>query len=96
MASALIFAELGTLVPRSGSEYAFYMDSFGPLHKFWGNLPSFIYSWIVIVVIRPTVVAVIILTFSEYFCQPILNLWCINDYGSVEKVTKAIAIVALG
>ncbi|KAJ8931213.1 hypothetical protein NQ314_015910 [Rhamnusium bicolor] len=96
MSGALSYAELGTLVPRSGSEYAYFMDSFGPLHKFWGNLPSFVYSWIMIVIIRPAEVAVIVLTFSEYLCQPILNIFCIKNPGDTEKVIKAIALVALG
>lgn len=93
---ALAYAELGTLVPRSGSEYAYFIDSFGPLHKFWGNLPAFVYSWIMIFIIRPAEVAVIILTFAEYMCQPILDVLCIQDYDETTKVVKAIALVALG
>ncbi|RZC22676.1 b(0,+)-type amino acid transporter 1-like, partial [Asbolus verrucosus] len=93
---ALAFAELGTVVPRSGAEYAYFIDSFGPLHKFWGQLPAFIYSWVMIIIIRPAEVAVIILTFSEYLCQPILDLLCIRNSEESEKVIKAIALVALG
>lgn len=94
---ALAFAELGTVIPRSGAEYAYFFDSFGPLHKFWGHLPAFIYSWVMIVIIRPAEVAVIVLTFSEYLCQPILDVLCIKDVENVnEKVVKAIAFVALG
>ncbi|XP_045464859.1 b(0,+)-type amino acid transporter 1-like isoform X1 [Harmonia axyridis] len=89
---ALAFAELGTVIPRSGAEYAYFLDSFGPLHKFWGNLPAFIYSWVMIFVIRPAEVAVIILTFSEYFCQPLLDYLCIKD----DQIIKAVALLALG
>lgn len=89
---ALAFAELGTVIPRSGAEYAYFLDSFGPLHKFWGNLPAFIYSWVMIFIIRPAEVAVIILTFAEYFCQPLLDYLCIKD----ERIIKAVAILALG
>lgn len=50
-----------------------------------------------IVIIRPAEVAVIVLTFSEYLCQPILDVLCIKDVENVnEKVVKAIAFVALG
>ncbi|XP_063911415.1 b(0,+)-type amino acid transporter 1-like [Zophobas morio] len=93
---ALAFAELGTVIPRSGAEYAYYMDSFGPLHKFWGQLPSFIYSLVMIFIIRPAEVAVIILTFSEYLCQPILDVLCVHNPEETEKVIKTIALAALG
>ncbi|XP_076272347.1 b(0,+)-type amino acid transporter 1-like isoform X1 [Rhynchophorus ferrugineus] len=93
---ALTFAELGTVIPRSGAEYAYFMDSFGPLHKFWGPLPAFLYSWLMVVVIRPAEVAVIILTFSEYLCQPVMDLLCMEDPEASQTVIKYIAIVALG
>ncbi|XP_056635372.1 b(0,+)-type amino acid transporter 1-like isoform X2 [Diorhabda carinulata] len=94
---ALAYSELGTLVPRSGSEYAYFMDSFGPLHKFWGPLPSFIYSWIMIMVIRPAEIAVLVLTFSQYLCQPILEMFCfVNKEDMSENVYKIVAIAALG
>ncbi|KRT85553.1 Amino acid permease, partial [Oryctes borbonicus] len=93
---ALAFAELGTVVPRSGAEYAYFIDSFGPLHKFWGNLPAFIASWIYVVVLRPAEVAVIVLTFAEYFCQPILDVLCIKDLVLGDHVKKLVAMLALG
>ncbi|XP_030766225.1 b(0,+)-type amino acid transporter 1-like [Sitophilus oryzae] len=93
---ALAFAELGTVVPRSGAEFAYFMDSFGPLHKFWGALPAFLYSWLMVVIIRPAEIAVIILTFSEYLCQPIMDALSIDDPYTSEKAIKSIAIVALG
>lgn len=51
---ALAFAELGTVIPRSGAEYAYFVDSFGPLHKFWGPLPAFLYSWLMVVSYSPS------------------------------------------
>lgn len=85
-------------MPRSGAEYAYFMDSFGPLHKFWGNLPAFTASWVYVVVLRPAEVAVIILTFAEYVCQPILdglNL-CPDHQYLAEHAKKLTALVALG
>ena len=93
---ALAFAELGTIIPRSGAEYSYYMDSFGPLHKFWGRLPSFIYSWVLIFITKPAEVAIIILTFSEYLCQPIFDVMCIYNSEDSERVKKAVALLALG
>ncbi|CAH1982054.1 unnamed protein product [Acanthoscelides obtectus] len=93
---ALAYAELGPLVPRSGSEYAYFVDSFGPLHKFWGHLPAFVYSWIMILVIRPAEVAILVLTFSQYLCQPILDMLCMEDPVHADRMIKSLALAALG
>ncbi|XP_072378552.1 b(0,+)-type amino acid transporter 1-like isoform X1 [Diabrotica undecimpunctata] len=94
---ALAYSELGTLVPRSGSEYAYFIDSFGPLHKFWGHLPAFIYSWIMILVIRPAEIAILVLTFSQYLCQPIIEALCfVNKEEMSDNVYKIVALAALG
>ncbi|XP_022909963.2 b(0,+)-type amino acid transporter 1-like isoform X2 [Onthophagus taurus] len=92
---ALAFAELGTVVPRSGAEYAYFMDAFGPLHKFWGNLPAFTASWIYVVILRPAEVAVIVMTFAEYFCQPILDALCIKDEEYSGYLKKVVALLAM-
>lgn len=47
-------------------------------------------------VIRPAEVAVIVLTFSEYLSQPVLDLLCMEDKDANLIITKAIALVALG
>ncbi|KAH1002920.1 hypothetical protein HUJ04_008945 [Dendroctonus ponderosae] len=93
---ALAFAELSTVVPRSGAEYAYFMDSFTPLHPFWGPLPAFLYSWLMVIIIRPAEVAVIVLTFSEYLCQPVMDALCIANPQGVQQVKKAVALAGLG
>lgn len=93
--AALSFAELGTVVPRSGSEYAFFTDSFGPLHKFWGPLPAFIYSFVVVLVIRPCSVSVILLTSAEYFVEFTETFVCISDELYAKWSKRLIAIVLL-
>ncbi|XP_044734569.1 b(0,+)-type amino acid transporter 1-like [Chrysoperla carnea] len=92
---ALAFAELGTVVPRSGAEYAYFTESFNNLHPFWGPLPAFICSWVYVVVLRPAEVAVITLTFAEYICQPVIDHYHI-DKNSIENVKMYIALGALG
>ncbi|KAF5296571.1 hypothetical protein FQA39_LY12489 [Lamprigera yunnana] len=93
---ALTFAELGTVVPRSGAEYAFYMDSFGPLHTFWGKLPAFLCSWVYVIALRPAEVAVITLTFSAYTCQPLFEFLGICDVNHQTTTKKLIAVIVLG
>lgn len=92
----MVYAELGTVVPRCGAEYAYFMESFGPLHKFWGRLPAFLYSFIMIAIVRPAEVAVIILTFSEYVSQPILDKICLQHIENQVAIKKIVAVIALG
>lgn len=56
---ALCFAELGTLVPRSGADYAYLLEGMQKLHRFWGPLPAFICAWVFVLFLRPAEVAVI-------------------------------------
>lgn len=93
----MAFAELGAVVPRSGAEYAYFIEAFGKLHPFWGPLPSFVCAWVYVMVLRPAEVAVIILTFSQYVFQPFEE----SLIGEIDKehravVLKLIALVALG
>ncbi|XP_014354855.2 b(0,+)-type amino acid transporter 1 [Papilio machaon] len=67
---ALSFAELGTVLGKSGAEYSYFQEAFGNIHKYWGPLPSFICAWIYVVILRPAEVAIIVMTFAEYAIQP--------------------------
>lgn len=95
---ALCFAELGTVIPRSGGEYAFLLESFSKLHPFWGPLPAFICSWVYVVVLRPAAIAVVILTFAEYSIQPFWTMLGLNHLSKEEQqnVIKLIALLGLG
>uniref|UniRef100_A0A452UG92 b(0,+)-type amino acid transporter 1 n=1 Tax=Ursus maritimus TaxID=29073 RepID=A0A452UG92_URSMA len=60
---ALCFAELGTMITKSGGEYPYLMEAFGPI-------PAYLFSWTSLFVIKPTSFAIICLSFSEYVCAP--------------------------
>ncbi|CAN2389380.1 L-cystine transmembrane transporter activity, partial [Pristimantis euphronides] len=63
MLGALCFAELGTMITKSGGEYPYLMEAFGPI-------PAFIFSWSSVIVIKPSSFAIICLSFAEYVSAP--------------------------
>jgi len=96
VAEALTFAELSSVVPRSGAEYSFLMEAFGSLHKFWGPLPSFVCALINVFLLTPSAAAVIIMTFSEYVCQPFAYHMGGLTRESQDSIKKIIAVLGLG
>lgn len=66
------------------------------MHKFWGPLPSFLCSWVYVAVLRPAEVAVIIMAFAQYVCQPLEMYIGHIEEGSKGVAKKYIAVLALG
>lgn len=90
---ALAYAELATLVPKSGGEYSYFLEAFKNLHPFWGELPSFLYSWTCILILCPAGMSVVCLTFAEYVSQPFYNQL---PKEKKDWIKRSIAICALG
>ena len=55
--------DAGTMIPRSGGDYAYINEAFGPL-------PAFLYLWVALFVLVPTGNAITALTFAQYILQP--------------------------
>lgn len=91
---ALAFAELSTVIPRSGAEYAYLVEAFTPLHRYIGQIPAFVCSWVYVFLLRPAEVAVIILTFAEYSIQPFSPLFGALCPESMTYVKKLLALLA--
>ncbi|XP_055992722.1 B(0,+)-type amino acid transporter 1 [Sorex fumeus] len=60
---ALCYAELGTMITKSGGEYPYLMEAFGPIL-------AYLLSWTSLLVTKPTSFAIICLSFSEYVAAP--------------------------
>lgn len=94
---ALAFAELGTVVTKSGAEYAFFQAAFTPLHRFFGPLPSFTYIWVIVLLVRPAEVAILVLTFAEYIYTPLADYFNTHYSDDVEFIIKKIiSLLAIG
>lgn len=72
----------------------FFIESFGPKHKFWGPLPAFMFAFISVLVLKPSGMAVLLLTSSEYVAQLVLEFVCLDE-TSVFWLKRAIALLEL-
>ena len=83
---ALCYCELGTLIPKSGGEYAYLKEAYGPL-------PAFLYSYVFVLFVKPSGI-MILLVFGSYVSEPFFP-GCGGSEGLVPLV-KVLAAAALG
>jgi L-type amino acid transporter 5 len=83
MLGALCYAELGTSITRSGGDYAYIMEAFGPLC-------AFLQLWVNLIVLRPTTQAIVALTFAQYAVKPFFL-----DCSPPENAVRLLAAVCL-
>ncbi|XP_047436468.1 asc-type amino acid transporter 1-like [Mugil cephalus] len=60
---SMCYAELGVTIPKSGGDYSYVTEIFG-------GLVGFLLLWSAVLIMYPTTLAVIALTFSNYVLQP--------------------------
>uniref|UniRef100_A0A8C9EJ85 Solute carrier family 7 member 10 n=1 Tax=Pavo cristatus TaxID=9049 RepID=A0A8C9EJ85_PAVCR len=71
---SLCYAELGVTIPKSGGDYSYVTEIFG-------GLAGFLLLWSAVLIMYPTSLAVISLTFSNYVLQPVFPN-CIPPYNA--------------
>lgn len=81
------------MIPRSGGQYAFFTDSFGPLHKYWGAIPAFVYAFTEVLISQPCGIAIVALTSAEYLVESLLHVVCIE--GDTIWLKRLIAIMEI-
>ncbi|XP_067012096.1 Y+L amino acid transporter 2 [Anabrus simplex] len=86
MIGALCYAELGTAIPKSGGDYAYIHEAFGPL-------PAFLYLWDAMLIFVPTTNAIMGLTFANYVIQPFFPSCSVPD--SAARMIAAVTICFL-
>ncbi|XP_053671342.1 b(0,+)-type amino acid transporter 1 [Anopheles nili] len=80
---ALAYAELGTMNTSSGAEWAYFMDAFGA----W---PAFLFSWVSTLVLKPSQMAIICLSFAQYAVEAF-----VSECDPPLAVVKMVAILAI-
>ncbi|VDO71497.1 unnamed protein product [Heligmosomoides polygyrus] len=80
---AYCYAELGTLIKKSGGDYAYIMEAFGPFL-------AFIRLWIEAIVVRPCTITIVALTFAIYSLRPFYP-----DCSPPDGVPEMLAIILI-
>ncbi|XP_022908162.1 b(0,+)-type amino acid transporter 1 isoform X2 [Onthophagus taurus] len=80
---ALSYAELGTMNTSSGAEYAYFMDAFGAP-------PAFLFSWASTLVLKPSQMAIICLSFGKYAVEAF-----VTECEPPEIVVKMVTLLTI-
>lgn len=86
---ALSYAELGTLITKSGAEYAYLHEAFGPFHKTLGPIPAFLFAWTSVLILKPALFGVVSMSFALYTTEPFF------ECGPPDVLVKIVSILCL-
>eukprot|EP00117_Sycon_ciliatum_P041692 scpid88728/ scgid30450/ Large neutral amino acids transporter small subunit 1; 4F2 light chain; L-type amino acid transporter 1; Solute carrier family 7 member 5 len=79
MGGALCYCELGTCIPETGGEHAYFRRAFGPLS-------AFTFTWSLLLVVCPVSNALISLTFARYAIKPFYGRHAEVPGGAEERL----------
>lgn len=83
MIGAYCYAELGTMILRSGADYAYIFEAFG-------EFPAFLRLWVECMIVRPCSQAIVALTFSYYVIEPLFP-----DCDQPGLAVRLLAVIAI-
>uniref|UniRef100_A0A4W6ED44 Solute carrier family 7 member 10 n=1 Tax=Lates calcarifer TaxID=8187 RepID=A0A4W6ED44_LATCA len=81
---SLCYAELGVTIPKSGGDYSYVTEIFG-------GLMGFLLLWSAVLIMYPTTLAVIALTFSSYVLQPVFPN-CVPPYMATRMLSATLLL----
>ncbi|UJR18649.1 hypothetical protein I4U23_005557 [Adineta vaga] len=87
---ALCYAEIGIIIPLSGSELVYMKEGIGSVHARTGDMLAFVVSWAKTFILQPSSTAILALTFSSYFLSGIMD-----NCGPPDELVKMVAIFTL-
>ena len=64
-----MYTELGTMIPKSGGEYVYLLDSMHPVF-------AYLSAWTSCIILKPSGLALISLTCAEYVLVPLFDDGC--------------------
>ncbi|CAJ0947136.1 unnamed protein product, partial [Mesorhabditis belari] len=82
---AYCYAELGTLIRKSGGDYAYIMEAFGPFL-------AFLRLWIEAIVVRPCTATIVAITFAIYMLRPFFPD-CPPPDGTIQLLAAVLLLV---
>lgn len=81
---ALCYTELGTMIPKSGGDYAYISTAFGPPL-------AFLQLWTMLVVVQPAGNVIVALTFANYVLRPFYDdVDCIPPSSAVTLIAALV------
>lgn len=87
---ALSYAELGTMITKSGAEYAYLQEAFSPLDRTLGPIPAFLFAWTSVLILKPALFGVTSMSFAVY----VVDLFY-GSCGSTDTMVKIVAVLCL-
>lgn len=84
MMGAYCYAELGTAITRSGADYAYMYEAFGPF-------VAFLRMWVECMIVRPCSQAIVALTFAYYVIEPLFP-----GCEQPDSAVRLLAVISIG
>lgn len=71
------------MIPKSGGDYAYISEAFGPL-------PAFLYLWVALFILVPTGNAITAITFAQYILYPLWPPGCETSHAAVRLLAAVV------